>query len=160
MLALSIACTVAAAAWAYLVLGHGRFWLAGEWLPPGQAEPDSWPEVVAVVPARNEAAMLPVTLPTLLGQDYPGALSVVLVDDCSSDGTGEVAAKSGLERAAAAGDPGQARAGSGRDLGGQGVGHGPGRGRRGRAGVRAVHRRRHRLGGRCAARPGDRRRGR
>jgi hopene-associated glycosyltransferase HpnB len=97
MLALSIACTVAAAAWAYLVLGHGRFWLAGEWLPPGQAEPDSWPEVVAVVPARNEAAMLPVTLPTLLGQDYPGALSVVLVDDCSSDGTGEVAVKSGLE---------------------------------------------------------------
>jgi hopene-associated glycosyltransferase HpnB len=97
MLALSIACTAAAVAWAYLVLGHGRFWLAGEWLPPRRAEPDRWPDVVAVVPARNEAAMLPATLPTLLGQDYPGALSVNLVDDCSTDGTAEAAAKIGLE---------------------------------------------------------------
>jgi hopene-associated glycosyltransferase HpnB len=97
MLALSIACAAAAVAWAYLVLGHGRFWRAGEWLPPRRAEPGRWPDVVAVVPARNEAAMLPATLPTLLGQDYPGALSVILVDDCSSDGTAEVAAKIGLE---------------------------------------------------------------
>src|SRR2546430_378881 len=37
--------------------------------------------------------MLPVTLPELLGQEYPGALSVIVVDDGSSDGTGEVAAK-------------------------------------------------------------------
>src|SRR5579862_3696746 len=96
MLALSIACTAAAVTWAYLVLGHGRFWRAGEWLPPRRAEPDRWPAVVAVVPARNEAAMLPETLPTLLGQEYPGALSVVLVDDCSSDGTAEVAVKLGL----------------------------------------------------------------
>jgi hopene-associated glycosyltransferase HpnB len=51
-----------------------------------------WPDVVAVIPARNEAAMLPVVLPTLLGQDYPGALTVILVDDCSTDGTAEVAA--------------------------------------------------------------------
>ena len=73
MLALSIACTAAAVVWAYLVVGHGRFWLAAEWLPPRRAEPERWPDVVAVVPARNEAAMLPVTLPALLGQDYPGA---------------------------------------------------------------------------------------
>ncbi len=99
MLALSIACLAAAVVWAYLVLGHGRFWRTGEWLPPRRAEPGRWPDVVAVVPARNEAAMLPATLPTLLGQDYPGALSVVLVDDCSTDGTGEVAAKIGLEAA-------------------------------------------------------------
>jgi hopene-associated glycosyltransferase HpnB len=97
MLALSIACLAAAVGWAYLVLGHGRFWRTGEWLPPRRAEPARWPDVVAVVPARNEAAMLPATLPTLLGQDYPGALSVILVDDCSTDGTAEVAAKIGLE---------------------------------------------------------------
>jgi hopene-associated glycosyltransferase HpnB len=36
--------------------------------------------------------MLPVTLPALLGQDYPGVLAVIVVDDGSSDGTGEVAA--------------------------------------------------------------------
>ncbi len=95
MLALSIACVLAAVAWAYLFAGHGGFWRTAERLPPAAREPASWPDVVAVVPARNEAEMLPVTLPTLLGQDYPGALSVVLVDDCSSDGTAEAAAEIG-----------------------------------------------------------------
>jgi len=103
MLALSIACTAAAMVWAYLVVGHGRYWRAADWLPPTTShspfmdEPAIWPEVAAVVPARNEAAMLPTTLPTLLAQDYPGPLTVILVDDCSSDGTAEVAAELGLE---------------------------------------------------------------
>lgn len=44
-----------------------------------------------MVPARNEAAILPVTLPALLGQDYPGDFRVILVDDRSDDGTGQVA---------------------------------------------------------------------
>jgi hopene-associated glycosyltransferase HpnB len=35
--------------------------------------------------------VLPATLPTLLAQDYPGALRVLLVDDQSSDGTAGVA---------------------------------------------------------------------
>ncbi len=95
MLALSIAATVAAAVWVYLVVGHGGYWRASQWLPQVTGEPDRWPEVVAVVPARNEAEMLPVTLPALLGQDYPGSLSVILVDDGSTDGTAEVAAALG-----------------------------------------------------------------
>jgi len=93
MLGLSIACTVAAGAWIYLLAGHGGYWRTSQWLPRVAAEPDSWPDVVAVVPARNEAGMLPVTLPPLLGQDYPGSLSVIVVDDGSSDGTGKVAAR-------------------------------------------------------------------
>ena len=93
MLALSIACTVAAAAWVYLVAGHGGYWRTSQWLPRVAAEPDAWPDVVAVVPARNEAEMLPATLPALLGQEYPGTLSVIVVDDGSTDGTGEVAAR-------------------------------------------------------------------
>jgi hopene-associated glycosyltransferase HpnB len=97
MLALSIACLLAALVWAYLVAGHGAFWRAAEWLPTTQGEPGSWPAVAAVIPARNEAAMLPVTLPALLGQDYPGPLSVVLVDDGSTDGTAEVATKLAAE---------------------------------------------------------------
>ena len=91
MLALSIACTAAAVAWVYLVAGHGGFWRTSQWLPRVTAEPSAWPDVVAVVPARNEAAMLPVTLPALLGQEYPGTLTVLVVDDGSSDGTSEVA---------------------------------------------------------------------
>ena len=70
---------------------------------PVAAEPDAWPDVVAVVPARNEAEMLPVTLPALLGQHYPGPLTVILVDDRSSDGTGEVAGGSPARRAARCG---------------------------------------------------------
>jgi hopene-associated glycosyltransferase HpnB len=95
MLALSIACAAAAVAWIYLLAGHGGYWRTSEWLPPVAAEPDAWPDVVAVVPARNEAEMLPVTLPALLGQEYPGTLTVIVVDDGSSDGTGEVAARIG-----------------------------------------------------------------
>ena len=36
MLALSIACLLAALVWAYLVVGHGAFWRAAEWLPATQ----------------------------------------------------------------------------------------------------------------------------
>src|SRR5215472_14259392 len=126
MLALSVACTAAAVVWAYLVIGHGGYWRTGQRLPtPPAASPgpsragagpdrgatpdraaasDSWPDVVAVIPARNEAAMLPAVLPTLLGQDYPGSLTVILVDDCSTDGTAEVAAGLGPEP----GHPGRA----------------------------------------------------
>ena len=62
-------------------------------------EPGAWPPVAVLVPARNEAATLPQTLPALLAQGYPGAWSAVLVDDRSHDGTAAVA------RALAAGDP-------------------------------------------------------
>jgi hopene-associated glycosyltransferase HpnB len=97
MAVLGVGCVVAAVAWAYLVLGHGRYWQTGEKLPRAVGEPARWPRVAAVIPARNEAAILPDTLPTLLAQDYPGALTVVLVDDCSSDRTAEVATKLGRE---------------------------------------------------------------
>jgi hopene-associated glycosyltransferase HpnB len=60
----------------------------GQHPEPGAGE---WPSVVAVIPARDEADMLPETLPGLLAQKYAGELLVVLVDDGSSDGTAEVA---------------------------------------------------------------------
>lgn len=80
--------------WCYLALGHGRFWDTSVRLPSAD-DPDRWPDVVAVVPARDEAALLPRTLPGLLGQDYPGELRVLVVDDASDDGTGEVAERLG-----------------------------------------------------------------
>jgi hopene-associated glycosyltransferase HpnB len=94
VLIVAAASVLAAAAWAYLLAGHGGYWRTDQRLPPGRPglEPASWPEVVAVVPARDEAAVLPMTLPALLRQDYPGRLAVILVDDESRDGTAQVAA--------------------------------------------------------------------
>jgi hopene-associated glycosyltransferase HpnB len=90
----------ALALWLYLVSAHGGFWRTDQRLPDGAerwrpGDGGRWPRVAAVVPARDEAALLPETLPTLLRQDYPGELSVVLVDDQSGDGTGEAARRLG-----------------------------------------------------------------
>ncbi|MCM2579775.1 glycosyltransferase [Streptomyces meridianus] len=74
-------------AWCWLVSAHGLFWLTGTRLP-ACPPPAVWPDVAVVVPARDEAALLPVSLPSLLAQDYPGRFEVVLVDDGSTDGTG------------------------------------------------------------------------
>jgi len=62
------------------------FWRADQRLGEAGAL-DAWPGVVAVVPARNEAATIADTVSSLLGQDYPGAVSVIVVDDNSDDGT-------------------------------------------------------------------------
>ncbi|MFF8278906.1 glycosyltransferase [Streptomyces lateritius] len=97
------------AAWGWLLLGQGFFWRTDQRLPPqvharvdrvGQvgpmdpvdpADPPVWPRVAIVVPARDEAEVLPLSLPSLLTQDYPGDAEVVLVDDDSTDGTGKLA---------------------------------------------------------------------
>ncbi|MFG2760811.1 glycosyltransferase [Streptomyces wuyuanensis] len=82
------------AAWLWLLLGQGLFWRTDQRLPRRTA-PAHWPSVVVVVPARDEAAVLPESLPSLLRQTYPGRAAVVLVDDGSTDGTGELARKLG-----------------------------------------------------------------
>lgn len=96
VLALTVLALVSAAAWLYLLVAHGRFWVGDQRIPAdcGDVAPaGGWPAVVAVVPARDEASILPVSLPSLLGQDYPGEFSVLLVDDASSDGTADLAEK-------------------------------------------------------------------
>ncbi|GGU99844.1 glycosyltransferase [Kitasatospora aureofaciens] len=78
--------------WLWLACCHGLFWRTDVRLPP-RRPPVRWPRVVVVVPARDEAAVLPVSLPTLLAQKYPGRARVILVDDHSADGTGALAAE-------------------------------------------------------------------
>ncbi|WP_435860848.1 glycosyltransferase [Streptomyces spiralis] len=80
------------AAWLWLLLCQGFFWRTDVRLPPAvEPAPDDWPAVCVVVPARDEAAVLGESLPSLLAQDYPGRAEVFLVDDGSSDSTGELA---------------------------------------------------------------------
>ncbi|MER5712134.1 glycosyltransferase [Streptomyces sp. NPDC002122] len=88
--------TASLAIWLWLLLGQGFFWRTDQRLPPvGEGRPvpaeGGWPRVVVVVPARDEAAVLPLSLPSLLAQDYPGEAEVILVDDGSTDGTGQLA---------------------------------------------------------------------
>ncbi|MEU4144348.1 glycosyltransferase [Streptomyces parvulus] len=86
----TVVSTLSLAAWLWLLLARGFFWRTDVTLP-ARRQPAAWPSVCVVVPARDEAAVLPASLPSLLAQDYPGRAEVFLVDDGSTDGTGELA---------------------------------------------------------------------
>ena len=92
----SLVAAVALVIWIYLVAWRGGFWCAGE-RDGGGPSPIVWPDVIAVIPARDEADGVGHTIGSLLRQDYPGSFSLILVDDESRDGTADVA-----RRAAAA----------------------------------------------------------
>lgn len=86
--------------WLVLLGLRGGFWRCDQVLEGGggdegdgeeEGDGGEYPTVWAVIPARNEAGLLPVTLRSLLQQDYPGQLQVILVDDHSTDGTAMVA---------------------------------------------------------------------
>lgn len=80
--------------WIHLLIFRGQFWRCDQQLSiSSAAEPTIWPSVCAIVPARNEAAVLPKSLRSLLKQDYPGQFEVMLVDDQSIDATSDVAHK-------------------------------------------------------------------
>jgi len=75
--------------WIYLAFFHARFWLPlAEEMP---IDPDAWPSIDIIVPARDEADVLPLSLKSLLAQDYPGAWRIILIDDHSADGTAKAA---------------------------------------------------------------------
>lgn len=106
MTALAAVAGLALAAWIWLALLRGGYWRTDVRLPAGAA-PATWPSVAVVIPARDEAAVLPTSLPTVLAQSYPGPLRVILVDDGSTDGTGELARTlAGAGGKHAASDPG------------------------------------------------------
>jgi hopene-associated glycosyltransferase HpnB len=78
------------AIWIYLLFFRGGFW----WLPfrPAPVRKSAHAGcVVAVIPARDEAAVVGRSLASLAAQNYGGDLHIVVVDDQSSDGTAEIA---------------------------------------------------------------------
>ena len=56
--------------WVYLAFFHDGFWQLI--IDNGSPEPTQWPSVDIIVPARNEAELLPQSLPALLAQNYLG----------------------------------------------------------------------------------------
>ncbi len=102
-LALGAACSLAALTWIGVLFDPKRAWqlrpVAEDETPP--PSPSSWPSVRIVVPAHNEASVLPQTMAALLAQDYQGEWQIVLVDERSSDDTGAVAARAAATHEAA-----------------------------------------------------------
>jgi hopene-associated glycosyltransferase HpnB len=87
------------AAWTYLLAARGNFWrLSEDHIVPKRLE--NWPHVVAVVPARNEAATISQAISSLAKQDYPGEFSIIVVDDHSEDETAVLAQKAANESGA------------------------------------------------------------
>jgi hopene-associated glycosyltransferase HpnB len=84
---------IALGIWLHLFFGRGWFWRVGKVDADRAAAEtvEAWPSVVAVVPARNEAETIGRVVTDLVRQDYPGAFSIVVVDDHSEDGTASVA---------------------------------------------------------------------
>lgn len=82
---------VCCAAWLYLIALHGRFWSSGPVLREDKTL-STQVKVTVVVPARDEAENIERSLSSLLAQEYSGELSVILVDDNSTDSTAEIAA--------------------------------------------------------------------
>ena len=88
--------------WLYLFFFNADFWKIwiadadGRSFPP----PERWPGVLAIVPARNEAASIEETVKSLTQQDYPGNFSIVVVDDHGNDGTGDLARKAAADSGA------------------------------------------------------------
>jgi hopene-associated glycosyltransferase HpnB len=79
------------AAWLYLLTMRGGFWRADCRLRGDDPAPEVWPDVVAVIPARDEAAVIGKSIASHLASTYPGRLAVFLADDASHDGTADIA---------------------------------------------------------------------
>jgi hopene-associated glycosyltransferase HpnB len=88
-----VVASISVAIWLYLAVARGKFWHLREFDDDTQRHesPSAWPHVIAVVPARNEAATIQQSVSSLVQQNYAGEYSVVLVDEHSKDKTAEIA---------------------------------------------------------------------
>ncbi|HEY4817240.1 MAG TPA: glycosyltransferase [Candidatus Acidoferrum sp.] len=101
-LALLAIASVSLSIWLYLAVARGTFWRLSKFNDDVAAHeaPNAWPSVIAVVPARNEAATIAQTLVSLLKQNYASEFSVIVVDDHSEDSTTQIAQRAARELSA------------------------------------------------------------
>ena len=84
---------ISLAIWIVLTFFWGAFWhlqpFDDDAVPPKPL--DHWPQVTALLPARNEAETIARTVDSLIAQDYRGEFRIVIVDDHSEDQTAALA---------------------------------------------------------------------
>lgn len=88
--------------WIVLTFFRGAFWQLSAFDDDSTQHdsPQSWPRIVAVVPARNEAETIARSLESLVAQEYAGEFQIILVDDDSEDATAALAQRAAQERGA------------------------------------------------------------
>lgn len=92
---LIVIATLSLLSWLFLLFFWGQFWRGKTNLdlcyPTIANELEQYPNVWAIIPVRNEAEVIAVSLSSLLQQNYPGEFNIVLVDDQSKDRTAAIA---------------------------------------------------------------------
>jgi len=73
--------------WLILFFFRGQFWRADQRLIETTALLKNLPEIVIIIPARNEERLLRKSVTSLLRQNYKGRMSIIIIDDNSSDNT-------------------------------------------------------------------------
>jgi hopene-associated glycosyltransferase HpnB len=96
---------ISLAIWIVLTFFRRTFWQLSRFdddaVPPVPLS--SWPGIVAVLPARNEAKTIARAVESLVTQDYPGEFRIIVVDDQSGDETAALAQRAAESRGAASG---------------------------------------------------------
>jgi hopene-associated glycosyltransferase HpnB len=85
-------------AWLSLLLFRGGYWRCDQLLAGTKPDLTEWPNVVAVIPARDEAESIQQAVTSLLKQSFRGSLQIIVVDDNSSDETADIVAAMNDER--------------------------------------------------------------
>jgi hopene-associated glycosyltransferase HpnB len=89
--------------WVFLTFFRGAFWQLSAFDDDIALHESlsSWPRVVAIVPARNEAETITRSVESLVAQDYAGEFHIIIVDDHSEDETATLAQSAVQSRGAA-----------------------------------------------------------
>jgi hopene-associated glycosyltransferase HpnB len=91
----ALAASISLVIWLYLLLGRGFFWRVNLALRDEAPPTERRRRIVAIVPARNEAEVIGVSIQSLLNQDLEPSLEVIVVNDNSGDDTVAVARTAG-----------------------------------------------------------------
>lgn len=79
------------AIWIYLLFGRYGFWRVSQHFAPPIQQRTPAARVITIIPARNEAATIEHAVTSILQQDFPALLQLIVVNDNSEDDTAGLA---------------------------------------------------------------------